>query len=423
MNGKERVNAAMRHQETDRTPVFCQLSLGHYLLHTDISPEDLWLNPEAFGGALVTLAERYNFDGILVNLHGRQPDREKYIRQITRGKNEVRIDWTDGSYTLCPYNDNPHHFRAVHGAASGTGAPGAAGGASEGAGGAAGKASGGALTDTGEPLTLDDVDPEKLYYIEPHDISGISYPYEFGFGEGPRDPADSFFPGYFMDTVKWAAEHAGDRFHISGEVFSPFTQLMELFGYTDTLISLVDSPEKVEQVLGALAKGTARLAELEAEAGADAVLVSSAFAGGGFISREHYKRFIVPFDGQVTREFHRKFPDVPIYVHTCGAIGDRIDLILEAGYDGVDTLDPPPLGNTDIVEVKERYGDRLFLKGNIDPVNLLLNGTPREVYEQASYLVREVGSRGGYILSSACSVSPAVTEENIMQLDRASRSS
>jgi len=385
MNGKERVHAAMRHEETDRTPVFCQLSLGHYLLHTDVSPEDLWLKPEAFGRALITLAERYSFDGILVNLHGRQPDREKYIKEITRGKNEVRIDWADGSYTICPYNDNPHHFS------------------------------------DGGALTLDEVDPDKLFYIEPHDISGITYPYRFGFGEGPQEPGDSFFPDYFMDTVKWAVDHAGARFHISGEVFSPFTQLMELFGYTDTLISLVDSPEKVEQVLGALAKGTARMAELEAEAGADAVLVSSAFAGGGFISREHYKRFIVPFDGYVTREFHKRCPGVPIYVHTCGAIGDRIDLILEAGYDGVDTLDPPPLGNTDIVEVKKQYGERLFLKGNIDPVNLLFKGTPQEVYAQASSLVREVGSRGGYILSSACSVSPAVTEENIMQLDRASR--
>ena len=385
MNGKERVHAAMRHEETDRTPVFCQLSLGHYLLHTDVSPEDLWLKPEAFGRALIALAERYSFDGILVNLHGRQPDREKYIKEITRGKNEVRIDWADGSYTICPYNDNPHHFS------------------------------------DGGALTLDEVDPDKLFYIEPHDISGITYPYRFGFGEGPQEPGDSFFPDYFMDTVKWAVDHAGARFHISGEVFSPFTQLMELFGYTDTLISLVDSPEKVEQVLGALAKGTARMAELEAEAGADAVLVSSAFAGGGFISREHYKRFIVPFDGQVTREFHKRCPGVPIYVHTCGAIGDRIDLILEAGYDGVDTLDPPPLGNTDIVEVKKQYGERLFLKGNIDPVNLLFKGTPQEVYAQASSLVREVGSRGGYILSSACSVSPAVTEENIMQLDRASR--
>ncbi len=384
MNGKERINAAMTHGPVDRVPVFCQLSLGHYLINTGIDSEDLWLEPEAFGYALITLAEDYRFDGILVNLHGRERGWENHLIRKEAEKNGVKLVWDDGSSTVCPDNDNPHHFN------------------------------------NREKITLDDIDPDKLFYIEPHDITGVTYPYVFGFEKFPREPGESFFPGYMMDTVKYVVRSAGHSCHITGEVFSPLSQIMELLGYTDALLAMADNPEKLKDVLLRLAAGTVRLVELEIEAGVDSVLVSSAFAGGGFISREHYQRFVLPYEGHVVREIRSRFPGTPIFVHTCGAIGDRIDLMIEAGYDGVDTLDPPPLGNTDIVSVKETYGERLFLKGNIDPVNLLLKGTPEQVYSHARRLIEEVGRKGGYILSSACSVAPHVPPENVHELYRAS---
>ena len=63
---------------------------------------------------------------------------------------------------------------------------------------------------------------------------------------------------------------------------------------------------------------------------------------------------------------------LPIYTHTCGEIGDRLQLMVETGIDGIDTLDPPPLGSIDLEEAKKQIGERVFFKGNIDPVNTLL---------------------------------------------------
>jgi len=152
------------------------------------------------------------------------------------------------------------------------------------------------------------------------------------------------------------------------------------------------------------------------------VLVSSAFAGGGFISRGYYQEFVQPYERRVVEGVRRVSPGTPVYVHTCGAIGDRLELMVETGFNGVDTLDPPPLGTVDLADAVARLRGRAFIKGNMDPVGTLLNGTPETVRADARRRIETAGRQGGYILSSACSVAPRVRPENLMVLaDEAER--
>jgi uroporphyrinogen decarboxylase len=151
-------------------------------------------------------------------------------------------------------------------------------------------------------------------------------------------------------------------------------------------------------------------------AGADAVLVSSAYAGGGLISARHYREFVLPFEARVVSGFKARCPATPVYTHTCGAIGDRLELLEETGTDGIDTLDPPPLGDVDLGEAKRRVGGRLFLKGNVDPVGTVLLGTPAAVRRDAAGRIAVGGRGGGYVLSTACSVPPGAPPGNVSQL-------
>ena len=90
----------MEHRETDRVPVFCQLALGHYMLNTPFEPYRIWFSPQVFAEALKLLAERYHFDGILVNLSGRQRDWEAHIVRKQRRKGETILYWDDGSRSI-----------------------------------------------------------------------------------------------------------------------------------------------------------------------------------------------------------------------------------------------------------------------------------------------------------------------------------
>lgn len=134
--------------------------------------------------------------------------------------------------------------------------------------------------------------------------------------------------------------------------------------------------------------------------------MSSAFVGGPFLSPRMYKEFVVPYERRVADAV--KATRVPIYTHTCGSIGDRLDLMLATGIQGIDTFDPPPLGNTELATVKAQIGDKVFIKGNMNSVELLQAKGEQEVIGMATDRILTGMPGGGYILSTACSVAPKV---------------
>ena len=95
--------------------------------------------------------------------------------------------------------------------------------------------------------------------------------------------------------------------------------------------------------------------------------------------------------------------------------------MVDTGIQGIDTLDPPPLGTVDLQDAKRRVGSQIFFKGNIDPVNTLLNKSREFVRRDALQRLAVGSPGGGYILSSACSVSPRVSPDNLTVLVEASQ--
>jgi len=376
MNSRRRLKLAMELKEADRVPLMCQLSIGHYFLHSGFDPVEVWCTSDRFAEALVRLQDRYQFDGILVNLPGRPVNWEKHVRKMERQTSFARIDWDNGGSTVFPFDDNPRFNPSTPGSA----------------------------------VTFEALRPEDLYYVEPWGLSGLTYPYAWDFEEGHKG-----FPPYQQDTLKQVIREVDGSVSVHAEVFSPWSQFLELLGYEDGLMGIIDDPTKVKECLGRLAVGAADLGRLHALEGVDAILISSAFAGGGFISREHYREFVLPCERNLIQELGKHFAG-PIYTHTCGSIGDRLDLMLMTGTDGIDTLDPPPLGNVELEEAKAMLGGKAFIKGNIDPVNTLLNGSREDVARDTRYRLTVGKPGGGYILSTACSVAPKTSPGNIETL-------
>jgi len=361
---------AMTAGDPDRVPVMCQMSIGHMLLQIRPSAAAFWYSAGVFTEGLLAMRSFYRFDGILVSLHGHSPDWEKRMARVEKAAAGEVIHWKNGDMTEFPPDDLPRHFPAM-----GRAVP-----------------------------SLSDFDPSSI--PEQVDFIPVSQGLDF-----PIDPEHCF------DSVDQVVAGAGTEYSVHGEVTSPFDYYLRLFGNTQALIGLLENPERAKEVLERYTAGIVRLARGLVAHRVDAVKVSSPYAGSGFISPRFYREFVMPYEGRVAASVREM--GVPAYVHTCGAVNDRLEMMVEAGFSGIECLDPPPLGNVELAEAKRRVGEHAFIKGNIDPVHVLLGKSLREVRRDAASRL-EVGKPGGsYILSTACSIAPRTPPENIQALAEA----
>jgi len=373
----------MRHEKPDRVPVMCQLALGHYFLHGEARPADVWFDSDVFVRTLIEFQQRYGLDGFLINLPGRPKNWRDYLADDRRDGDKERLTWRSGLVTLVPPDDNAHTFFA----------------------------DGGELPRA--DYTRVDLDDPATYRTAGYLWNTWHAPSLFDVPGDANLTDPAAYPEWFSRGLRRAREGCPDvSVHI--EVFSPFTHLLELFGYDRALMALVDAPETCHKLLERFGRMVGAMVRCYGPCEPDAVLISSAFAGAGFISRAMYREFVLPYERDVVRVIHEF--GVPAYTHTCGAIGDRLDLMAETGLDGIDTLDPPPLGTVDLARAKAEYGRRLFFKGNLDAVNEMLRATDDE-FRRAVLERLTIGKPGsGYILSSACSVAPHVEPGRVEML-------
>jgi uroporphyrinogen-III decarboxylase len=220
-------------------------------------------------------------------------------------------------------------------------------------------------------------------------------------------------------TDEWAepydlARHQlGASLHVCGWLLDSFSLAAVWCGsIQQSLLAMIDHPERfarlvtyLDQLNFATARALARRAKV------DSIGISSPFAGSTFISREQYVSYVAPSIARIAAVVREE--GAFSFIHTCGFTNDRLELEADTGVTGIECMDPAPLGNVDLADAKRRVGQRVFLKGNLDSVNVLLRGSDAEVERE---MVREieVGKVGGrYILSSACSVAPEVPPERI----------
>jgi uroporphyrinogen-III decarboxylase len=93
--------------------------------------------------------------------------------------------------------------------------------------------------------------------------------------------------------------------------------------------------------------------------------------------------------------------------------------MIASGTNGIECLDPPPLGNIDLKEALEVISGRCFVKGNVDSVNVLLRGSRSDVVSDVRARLETARTTRGFILSTACSIAPRAPREHVMILREA----
>ncbi len=193
-----------------------------------------------------------------------------------------------------------------------------------------------------------------------------------------------------------------------------------LLGGLDKLfINYIKNPEFVKRLSEVVWSYQSRLLENMAQVGVDILLTGDDYAGttGPMMSPRHYREFILPYLQKAVDIAHQH--GLPFIKHTDGYLWKILDMIVDTGIDGLHPNEP--LAGMDIGEVKEKYGHRIAVVGNVDCSMLLPLGTEEEVIEAVMETIAKASVGGGHILSSSNSIHPAVKPENYRAMVAAAR--
>jgi len=133
---------------------------------------------------------------------------------------------------------------------------------------------------------------------------------------------------------------------------------------------------------------------------------------GPYLNPKLYHEFVFPQLKKLADAVHGM--GGKILVHSDGDLKPILDGLVDTGIDALHSIDPS--AGMDVGEVKEKYGRRLCLCGNVDCAWTLVNASPEEVAKETKDCIKRASPGGGHILCSSNVIHTAVPLENALAL-------
>lgn len=200
----------------------------------------------------------------------------------------------------------------------------------------------------------------------------------------------------------------------------PFERAFAMQGLEQFLLNLAVEPDFAEALLRAIAdRCKALMGHFLAELGEDVDMIKIGDDLGTeqslLMSPAMYRRILKPIHADYIA-FIRERTKAKIFFHTDGDVFDLLDDLVEIG---VDILNPVQAGSGklgNLAEVKRRYGSRLAFCGAIDTQRVLPTGTPEQVRAEVRRAIGTLGPGGGYLLAAVHTIMNEVPPENILAM-------
>ncbi|MHB1484247.1 MAG: uroporphyrinogen decarboxylase family protein [Saccharofermentanales bacterium] len=183
-----------------------------------------------------------------------------------------------------------------------------------------------------------------------------------------------------------------------------------LVGLENMLVYFLTQPDFAHELLDKIVDVNIRLARNAIRAGADIIVESDDYAynSGLMFSPAIYDEFIHPRLKRFVDAVHDE--GGLVVKHSDGDLSEVLDKIVSTGIDGLNPIDP--LAGMDIGAVKEEFGHRVCIWGNIDCSNLLTFGDIEDVRVAVQDCISKASKGGGFVLTSSNSIHKSVKPEN-----------
>jgi len=135
------------------------------------------------------------------------------------------------------------------------------------------------------------------------------------------------------------------------------------------------------------------------------------------INPKYHRELIIPAYKQAVQIL--KKAGKYVCFHSDGFTEPYFDGLIEAGFSGVESLEP--MAGMNLKHLKDVYGDKLCLIGNIDVSQLLPYGTKDDVVTAVKNCIRDAGEGGGYMLSACTDITNSCKLENVLTMISATK--
>jgi uroporphyrinogen decarboxylase len=139
---------------------------------------------------------------------------------------------------------------------------------------------------------------------------------------------------------------------------------------------------------------------------------------GPLMSPKTYREIIKPIYKRWC-DFIRSKTEAKIFYHSDGNVVALLDEFIEIGVDILNPVQVSAIG--DITALKRDFGEKLSFWGGIDTQKVMPYGSREDVTQEVKKRIQELGPGGGYVMSSVHAIQPDVSPENIVAMAEACR--
>ena len=241
----------------------------------------------------------------------------------------------------------------------------------------------------------------------------IDYPVKSREDLAAYEPPDPTLPGRDSQIVE-AVGMDPDDLALLGGVLGPFTAAWMMMGYERICFALYDDPSLITECCRIANAYNKEAARRSVEAGCVGMWLSDDLGDShsGFMSNDHFKALLLPHIAELAEYIDGL--GVPVLLHSCGCITQYLDDLAQTKIASVHPLQRT--AGMELETVKEQYGDRFCIIGNIDSSRTLPFGSPGDVEAEARQAIEIAAPGGGYVLASDHSLHDGIPVENILAL-------
>jgi uroporphyrinogen decarboxylase len=220
------------------------------------------------------------------------------------------------------------------------------------------------------------------------------------------------FPG--LQALTKARELMGEDGVVGAAVGLPGLGLQpdSIYEYYDNLDRVI---KRCEQAHAAIVRRTRALVKLDL----DFVLIG---ISGFMISNPEpiFRQLALPTLKETTAIC--KQAGIPSQIHCCGPEYDLVRISAEeTDLSSINPLEVRPMGDCDLRQVKQEFGSRISLMGNLHTTAVMLRGTPADVERASKQAIDDAAEGGGFILSTGDQCGRDTPEANIHKMIEVAR--